>query len=105
MQWLHSIRFGNALVQETFGEYLVTLEHLSDKVERLDMRIAEFARQKDYAEKVNKLVCLTVFPLSASVYASSEFMLSARNVNAIIPVLRPPDRNVSGFATAVVQPA
>ena len=57
MQWLRSVQFGNAIVQETFNEYLITLEQLTDKVERLDKRIEGFAQQKEYAEKVNKLVC------------------------------------------------
>ena len=57
MQWLRCIRFGNAIVQEAFSEYLITLNQLIDKVERLDKRIEEFSRQEEYAEKVNKLVC------------------------------------------------
>ncbi len=57
MQWLRAIKFGNAIVQETFSEYMITLEQLSDKVERLDKRIEEFSRMDDYAGKVNRLVC------------------------------------------------
>ena len=57
MQWLRGMKFSSAIVQETFSEYLVTLDQLSDKVERLDQRIEEFSRLDDYAEKVNKLVC------------------------------------------------
>ncbi len=36
---------------------MVTLEQLSDKVERLDKRIEELSRMDNYAEKVNRLVC------------------------------------------------
>ena len=57
MQWLRSTRFRNVIVQEALSEYLITLDQLNDKIERLDKRIEEFARQKEYAEKVNKLVC------------------------------------------------
>jgi len=57
MQWLRTVKFANAIVQETFREYLVTLEQLNDKVERLDKRIEEFSRLEEYAQKVNKLVC------------------------------------------------
>lgn len=57
MQWLRNVQFENAIVQETLSEYLVTLEQLRDKVERLDKRIEEFSRMDDYAEKVNRLVC------------------------------------------------
>ena len=56
-QWLRSIQLGNAIVQETLSEYLITLDQLTDKVERLDKRIEEFSLQEEYAEKVNKLVC------------------------------------------------
>lgn len=57
MQWLHSIKFSNAIVQETLSEYLITLDQLSDKVERLDKRIEELSQMAEYKEKVNKLVC------------------------------------------------
>ncbi len=57
MQWLRAIKFGNAIVQEAFSEYMATLGQLSDKVERLDKRIEEFSRLDDYAERVNRLVC------------------------------------------------
>lgn len=57
VQWLRKIKFTNAIVKETLDEYLVMLEQLSDKVERLDKRIEEFSQMDDYAEKVNKLVC------------------------------------------------
>ena len=57
MQWLRKLTFANAIVQETLCEYLITLEQLRDKVERLDKRIEEFSRMDDYAEKVGKLVC------------------------------------------------
>ena len=57
MQWLRGLSFGNAIVQETFNEYLVTLSQLIDKVERLDKRIEEFSHMEAYSEKVNKLVC------------------------------------------------
>ena len=57
MQWLNALEFKNAIVQETFSEYLVTLKQLTDKLERLDNRINEFSQEKEYVEKVNKLVC------------------------------------------------
>ena len=57
MQWLNALKFENAILQETFSEYMVTLNQLIDKVERLDKRIEEYAELKEYAEKVNKLVC------------------------------------------------
>ncbi len=56
MQRLRAIKFGNAIVQETFNEYMVALGQLSDKVERPDKRMEEFSRLDEYAEKVNRLV-------------------------------------------------
>ncbi len=58
MQWLRAVKLDNAIDQETLSEYTVTSGQLRDKVERLDKRIEEFSRQADYAEKVNRLVCL-----------------------------------------------
>jgi len=58
MQWLRAVKLDNAIDQETLSEYMATLGQLSDKVERLDKRIEEFSRLAEYAEKVNKLVCL-----------------------------------------------
>lgn len=46
MQRLRSTRLGNAIVQEALSEYLVTLDQLVDKVERLNKRIEEFAQQE-----------------------------------------------------------
>lgn len=57
MRWLRKVEFANAIVRETLDEYLVTLDQLSDKVERLDKRIEEFSQMGNYAEKVKKLVC------------------------------------------------
>ena len=57
LKWLRELELGNAILQETLAEYLVTYDQLSDKLERLDQRIEELAKQKDYAEKVKKLIC------------------------------------------------
>ena len=57
IQWLNSLKFGEPVLQETHSEYLVTYHELNNKLERLDKRIEELARQENYAEKVNKLVC------------------------------------------------
>ena len=57
LQWLRALKFGEAVLQETLSEYLVTYDELNNKLERLDKRIEELARQENYADKVNKLVC------------------------------------------------
>ena len=57
LKWLRSLELKNPILQETLSEYLVTYEQLSDKVERFDKRIEQFAQQEAYREKVNQLVC------------------------------------------------
>jgi transposase len=55
--WLKSLDLGGVL-QESLTEYLVTYEYFTDKIERLDKRIAELADGEVYQEKVKKLSCL-----------------------------------------------
>jgi transposase len=55
--WLNSLDMGD-LLQESFDEYIVTYEYLVNKIERLDRRIEEIARDERYYEKVKKLSCL-----------------------------------------------
>ena len=57
LKWLRGLQFGSSVVQEAFSEYLITYDQLADKLTRFDKRIEAFAQQKEYAEKVNKLVC------------------------------------------------
>ena len=58
LAWLKRQDFGNAILQETFQEYLTLYHQASDKVELFDKRIEEFAQQERYQEKVKKLSCL-----------------------------------------------
>ncbi len=58
IKWLHELDLGNAVLNETLTEYLVTLSQLMDKIERFDKRIEEFAVQESYAENAKKLQCL-----------------------------------------------
>jgi len=55
--WLKGIDMGGVL-QESLSEYLITYKYLVDKIERLDSRIEELAKDDDYKEKVKKLSCL-----------------------------------------------
>ena len=57
IKWLHDIDLGNAVLNETLAEYLVTLSQLTDKIERFDKRIEEIASQESYAENAKKLQC------------------------------------------------
>ena len=56
IRWLKSLK-PDGLYDETLKEYLLTLENLTDKIERFDRRIAELAAKGDYSENVKKLSC------------------------------------------------
>jgi len=55
--WLHSLDMGG-LLQESLDEYLITYDYLVDKIERLDKRIEEMAKEERYEDNVKKLICL-----------------------------------------------
>jgi transposase len=57
VDWLKSLDLGGVL-QESLTEYMVTYAYLTDKITRLDKRIAELAETESYQEKVSKLQCL-----------------------------------------------
>jgi len=58
LSWMKKLDFGNAVLQETFREYLTFYHQAVDKVELFDKRIDELACTEKYEEKVNKLTCL-----------------------------------------------
>ena len=57
VKWLKSLKL-DGVFKETLEEYLITYEYLTQKIERLDKRIEEFASGERYEEKVKKLGCL-----------------------------------------------
>ncbi|MCL2254805.1 MAG: transposase [Lachnospiraceae bacterium] len=57
MKWLKSLKL-EGVFQETLNEYLITYTYLIDKIERLDNRIEELAKDVKYDEKVKNLSCL-----------------------------------------------
>jgi transposase len=57
LAWLKRQNFDNAVLQETFQEYLTLYYQAADKVALFDKRIEEFASQEAYREKVKKLIC------------------------------------------------
>lgn len=57
LAWLRALDMGGIL-QEALSEYLITYDNLTDKIERLDMRIEELASTARYQESVKKLSCL-----------------------------------------------
>ena len=56
--WLKQLDFGNAILQETFEEYIILYFQSCDKIARYDMRIEELADLERYKESVKKLSCL-----------------------------------------------
>lgn len=56
LKWLRSLK-PEGLYQEILAEYLATYDQLTDKLERLDRRIAELATGEEYRENVKKLTC------------------------------------------------
>ncbi len=47
----------SGLDRETFNEYLMTYEYQANRIETFDKRIEELASEREYVEKVKKLVC------------------------------------------------
>ena len=56
LRWLRALK-PDGLYQEILAEYLITFDHLTAKIERLDQRIEELASGEDYQENVKKLTC------------------------------------------------
>ena len=56
LKWLRGLDL-TLLEKETLQEYLITYDHLTDKLERLDARIEELARNERYGERVRRLGC------------------------------------------------
>ncbi len=56
IKWLKALT-PEALYKEILDEYLLTFTTLSDKLERLDKRIEELAKQDEYRDSVKKLSC------------------------------------------------
>ncbi|WP_432648267.1 IS110 family transposase [Mitsuokella sp.] len=57
LAWLKNMPLDDML-REILDEYLVTFNWFTDKIERMDKRIAELATGPKYAEKVKKLSCM-----------------------------------------------
>ena len=55
-KWLKALEL-SGLDRETLGEYLITYEYQTNRIESFDKRIEELASETEYVEKVKKLVC------------------------------------------------
>lgn len=56
IKWLRSLN-PTGLYKEVLDEYLLTYTTLSDKIERLDLRLEEIASTDEYRENTRKLCC------------------------------------------------
>ncbi len=56
ISWLRKLEL-DSILRETLDDYLATYDSLTDKIDRMDKRIEEFAMQEKYAENVKKLIC------------------------------------------------
>lgn len=56
LTWLRTLAM-EPLHREVLDEYLLSYDHLADKLKRLDLRIEELAAQDRYQERVKKLSC------------------------------------------------
>jgi transposase len=57
LEWLRKLDLGNTQLNQTLSEYIETYYWLNEKVERLDRQIEEISIQKEYEERVKKLIC------------------------------------------------
>ena len=56
LKWLKSLELSE-WDRETLGEYLITYEYQSNRIEMFDKRIEELASETEYVENVKRLVC------------------------------------------------
>lgn len=73
LRWLRALKPGG-IYQEILEEYLITFDHLSAKIERLDKRIEELSSDQDYRNNVKKLSCF----LAYMHYVEAKGILSAK---------------------------
>ena len=57
LAWLNKLDFGDAILNETFREYITLYHQAVDKIELFDKRITELAGSERYEDKVKKLKC------------------------------------------------
>lgn len=57
IKWLKTLELGE-LEKETLNEYLLTYDYLTEKIQRFDARIEEFASGQKYEKKVKNMSCL-----------------------------------------------
>lgn len=57
LAWLEQLRFDDAMSQASFDSYLLGMQQLSERLQQMDARLAEFGAQEPYRERVAALRC------------------------------------------------
>ena len=57
-RWLQGIRFEHGAAQKVFENYMLAVEQIEERLERLTSQLEEIAQSEAYAEKVGWLCCL-----------------------------------------------
>ena len=70
-KWLKALELSE-LDRETLGEYLITYEYQTNRIESFDKRIEELASETEYVEKVKKLVCFLGVKTHTALYCLVE---------------------------------
>ena len=82
-QWLGTIKFDDALLQEAYEAYLIELGHCVARLEELDRRIEQVASSEPFAEVVGLLRCfygidtITAFGIITEVFEFGRFASAA----------------------------
>jgi transposase len=97
--WLKRQTFCNAILQETYQEYLALYFQAAGKVALFDKRIEELAQRERYAEKVKKLSCfigISTHTALATLVETGDFIRfgTARQYSAFLGLV--PGENSSG---------
>jgi len=99
MKWLSELRFDDGASQATFDSYLLALQQNEERLERMDVRLAEFGAQEPYREPVAWLRCfrgidtVTAVSIVAELHDFRRFR-SARSLMAYLGLV--PSEHSSG---------
>ena len=88
MQWLRPLRFEHDAAQATFDHYLLTVDHLEERLRQVDAQLELFGGQEPYRQPVAWLRCfrgidtVTAVSLVASRWVFKRSLLSYRSASS-----------------------
>ena len=56
-EWLKKLTFGQPYLQESFDEYVISVNTLEERLKRIEKRLEEIACDEEVGTKVKKLIC------------------------------------------------